>query len=465
RPTASNSKRRSHHDLMEGETEMATSVIKEEEKSNVENQESSASMNSDDQMEENEGEEESSEQEESDDEDYYDDDDMSEANEVHEYLKEDVAEAAKKWSKLERDLGIPSVQIDYSIASFEGECSVVMTINVSDLPGAALLSNVGVERPEPVVEGEEEPPTEARLAWYMWDLGEAHTIAVIVDGIHKREFRTFQRRPEVLARINSEKPSKFPIGECLKNIVKPVITNTYSLMENQSPALTGSFFSMLYEHLMERMTALTQFCLVCGAILPFGILPSICDGALCQYQYEELGLLEGLTTPRCSAPVLSLLLTAFNAAASSGRWRDILTPAPTPSDTDKLTEEAKRLYKKFGKKWNFSESGGHDVHSMLGCLMPCASEILKTPAHYRNFKDTMPNISEFVEWLVTSNESFLELVPSSLRVDYLRTEKQFLFVSDTPAKQAEFDELVKANGGKTRLLFHGSKMENWHSII
>ncbi|KAF8386396.1 hypothetical protein PRIPAC_75538, partial [Pristionchus pacificus] len=419
-------------------------------------------MKIEDPVEDNEedNEEEEEEEEESEEESDYDyedesmmfDDDATE----HEYLKEDVAAAAKAWPKLEKDLGIPSVQIEPSLAAFDGECSVVLTFNISDLPGAVLMPNME----------DAEGDAHCKLAWHLWDLGPANTVAVIVDGIHKGQFRTFQRRPEVLARINNDKPCKFPIGECLKNIVKPMITNTFSLTENLSPDMTGSFFSMLYEHMMERLGTMTQFCLVCGSWLHEGaILPSICEGGLCQYQYKELGLLEGLTNPRCSAPVLSLLLTAFGAASNSNRWRDILTPAPSPSDIDQLMDEAKALYKKIGMKWNFHEHRGYDVHSMLVRAMPCAHHILKTPAHYREFKKEMPSIAKFVEWLVISNESFVEIVPPNLKVDYLNTNRQFLFIADTPARQAEFDALKMQNGGKTRYLFHGSKKENWHSII
>ncbi|GMS80626.1 hypothetical protein PENTCL1PPCAC_2801 [Pristionchus entomophagus] len=357
----------------------------------------------------------------------------------HEFLKEDVKIAAKTWHKMEEDLCIPSVQIENPISGHEGFCAVVLTLNVSILPDRIRT---------------------------LWELGDAMTVAVIVDGIHKREYRAFSRRPVVLARIDSNKPSKFCVGECLSNVVKPVIEAAYTMKENQSPAEVGSFFSMLYEQLLERLRTLTEWCMVCGVKLyAGGLLPSICGGELCQYQYVELGLLDGLSTPRVSASVLSLLLMAFNAAVTSPRWGDILTPAPSARDKERLVLEAKKLYKKLDRKWVFVETGGLDVHSMLGCAMPCPKDILQTAAHYREFKKTSPSIAEFVEWLTISNQSYLEEVPVKLNVVYLQTAKQFLFVADTPAKQAEFETLVSQNGGRTRYLFHGSKMENWHSII
>ncbi|GMT11416.1 hypothetical protein PFISCL1PPCAC_2713 [Pristionchus fissidentatus] len=368
-------------------------------------------------------------------------DDLEADAKEHEYLKADVKEAAKTWHRLEDDLCIPAVQIEPCVGGYEGTCSVVLTLNVSDLP---------------------------EMIHKLWELGTAMTVAVVVDGIHKREFRAFDRRPICFARKDNDKPSKFPVGECLINVVKPLITNTYSLETNLSPAVTGSFFSMIYEQLMERLRTLTEFCMVCGAKLyAGGLLPSICDGELCQYQYQELGLLEGLSTPRVSAPVLSLLLIAFNAAVTSTRTQDILTPAPSARDREGLIKEAKQLYKKINRKFVHAETGPYDVHSLLVPAMPCALDILTTPSAYKEFKKTSPNVAEFVEWLVISNQSYLEVVPPKLNVDYLQspTQSQFLFVADTPTKQAEFDQLVQQNGGKTRFLYHGSKTENWHSII
>ncbi|GMR54196.1 hypothetical protein PMAYCL1PPCAC_24391, partial [Pristionchus mayeri] len=149
----------------------------------------------------------------------------------HEFLKEDVKMAAKKHPELERQLCIPSVQIEPPASGNEGMCSVVLTINVSNLP---------------------------EMLRHLWELGNAMTVSVIVDNIHKAEYRTHERRPMTLSRLNSDKPSRFPVGECLCNVVKPMITNEYWLPENASPSETGSFFAKAYEKMMERMNTLTD---------------------------------------------------------------------------------------------------------------------------------------------------------------------------------------------------------------
>lgn len=70
--------------------------------------------------------------------------------------------------------------------------------------------------------------------------------------------------------------------------------------------------------------------------------------------------------------------------------------------------------------------------------------------------------------LVSSNETHLVVVPPIHNVAYLQTKNQvrmrfidilitffiqFLFVADTPAKQAEFETLVQQNEGRTKYLF------------
>ncbi|GMS79290.1 hypothetical protein PENTCL1PPCAC_1465, partial [Pristionchus entomophagus] len=332
-----------------------------------------------------------------------------------------------------------SILSQRSVADEEEFCSVALTLNVSELPD---------------------------MIRSLWELGDVMTVAVVIDKIHKKEYRAFERHPFVLARLGSDIPSKFTVGECLSNVRFAYCYSPFFAIHDKFSGETGSFFSEVYEAMTERMKTLTEFCMVCGAKLYCGgLLPSICDGELCQYQYQELGVNGGLSTPRVSPSVLALLITAFNAAVTSARRADILTPAPSARNKEGLKEEAKKMYEMMDRKWTFMETGGHDVHSMLSCAMPCSKEILKSAGNYKEFKTTWPNLAEFVEWLTISNQSYLEEVPSNLKVDYLQAEKQYLFVADSPAKQAEFDALKAANGGKTRYLFHGSRNENWHSII
>ncbi|GMR54718.1 hypothetical protein PMAYCL1PPCAC_24913 [Pristionchus mayeri] len=210
---------------------------------------------------------------------------------VHEFLKLDVKIANKENPELEKELCIPSVQIEPSHSGNDEMCSVAMTLNVTTLPEN--VRNV-------------------------WKLGSAMTVSVIVDGIHKEKYREYERRPIVLARVDREKPSKFHVGESLISIIKP-LTEIFYLKENRPPSEVGSFFLILYEHLNKRKETLAEFCMFCGdKLYKIGLLPSVCEVPFCQYQYK-LGIVDGSKTPRVSAPVSSLNTTEFNAAANTHR--------------------------------------------------------------------------------------------------------------------------------------------------
>ncbi|GMR55607.1 hypothetical protein PMAYCL1PPCAC_25802, partial [Pristionchus mayeri] len=121
----------------------------------------------------------------------FEDDELSQVAPEHEHLKADVREAARTFRSLEDELGIPSVQIEVRSCVSGRKCSVALTLNVSNLPD---------------------------MVRHLWELGTALSVSVIIDDVDKAEFRACDRLPIVLARLDSEKPSKFPVGECLMNV-------------------------------------------------------------------------------------------------------------------------------------------------------------------------------------------------------------------------------------------------------
>ncbi|GMS80628.1 hypothetical protein PENTCL1PPCAC_2803, partial [Pristionchus entomophagus] len=220
----------------------------------VESQASSIRLNEEeDEIEVIEDEEEESSEEESEEDENEEGDEnliYVKATPEHEFLREDVKAAARTWSQLEHDLGISSVQIEPSILGREDMCAVVLTLNISNL--SDMIRN-------------------------LWELGTAMTVSIIIDGIHKWEYRTFGTLPTVSARIDCDKPSEFPVGECLSNV--------------------SSFFSLVNGLITDRLATLTEYCMVCGdKLYAGGLLPSICDGELCQFQYGELDTLIFVST-------------------------------------------------------------------------------------------------------------------------------------------------------------------------
>ncbi|GMR59588.1 hypothetical protein PMAYCL1PPCAC_29783, partial [Pristionchus mayeri] len=389
---------------------------------------------------------------------------------IHENLKDDIRNALAAYPGSEEELGIPSVQIDETKTNCKYISAVVLTFTLKDIS-------------EHLLE--------------LWDLEDTPAIIMEMDNIHRGEFRTYEQLPRITVRKHSSE-GHFIVGEQLKNFALRQCRDSFTLRTNESPTLVGSFFASLYGKVEERLSRLSEYCVTCGEILSSGgVLPSICDRDLCMYQYSELHLFDGLSVPRVSPEVLSLLLFAFSNANLSSRRRDILMPAPPiKSMADLLMEAKTKRFEKKGEAGDQLDGSGEEVmkpssqwnytvnnatiqrfntqglnttesaaFSVLLENMPCPKEYLASVSAYHQFRKAWPQMADIVDWLVISNRSYLEMVPRPMNVDFLYTSSQYCFISDTPAKQAQFDKLVAEHGGKTRFFFHGSPLENWHSII
>ena len=61
------------------------------------------------------------------------------------------------------------------------------------------------------------------------------------------------------------------------------------------------------------------------------------------------------------------------------------------------------------------------------------------------------------------HRSHIVKLPTEKQLAFMHTPHQFLLLSSPPAKEAVFRQ-AKAKHGST-FAFHGSSIENWHSII
>ena len=66
-------------------------------------------------------------------------------------------------------------------------------------------------------------------------------------------------------------------------------------------------------------------------------------------------------------------------------------------------------------------------------------------------------------WIVCSNRSYLKLLDKKDRIPEIDTLYQFALCNSTPAKEAQFQAIQKANG--SFYAWHGSDFGNWHSIL
>jgi len=74
-----------------------------------------------------------------------------------------------------------------------------------------------------------------------------------------------------------------------------------------------------------------------------------------------------------------------------------------------------------------------------------------------------PNGFPLLQWIVASNRSHLVRLPPKVRLSFMPTHHQYLLGCSTPAKEKIFKEARHAFG--STFAFHGSPVENWHSIL
>lgn len=73
-----------------------------------------------------------------------------------------------------------------------------------------------------------------------------------------------------------------------------------------------------------------------------------------------------------------------------------------------------------------------------------------------------PLAHPLLQWIISSNRSHIVKLPLS-RLKFMHTSHQFLLLSSPPAKEARFRTAKKLYG--STFAFHGSHIENWHSIL
>jgi len=74
-----------------------------------------------------------------------------------------------------------------------------------------------------------------------------------------------------------------------------------------------------------------------------------------------------------------------------------------------------------------------------------------------------PYAYSFLNWIITSNRSHLVKLPEAKRIKSMVTAHQYLLLSAPPEKEAKFRQLKEKHG--SCFAFHGSSIENWHSIL
>ncbi|NXE67218.1 PARP6 polymerase, partial [Calcarius ornatus] len=250
------------------------------------------------------------------------------------------------------------------------------------------------------------------------------------------------------------------------------------------PTLEYGFLVQIMKYAEQRIPTLNEYCVVCDEQHVFQngsmLKPAVCTRELCVFSFYTLGVMSGaaeevatgaevglgmvVTSPSPTGAGLSLqsllcpkvvdlLVAMCRAALESPRKSIIFEPYPSvvdPNDPKTLAFNP--------KKKNYER-----LQKALDSVMSIRE---MTQGSYLEIKKQMdkldPLAHPLLQWIISSNRSHIVKLPLS-RLKFMHTSHQFLLLSSPPAKEARFRTAKKLYG--STFAFHGSHIENWHSIL
>ncbi|GFO14756.1 poly [ADP-ribose] polymerase, partial [Plakobranchus ocellatus] len=225
----------------------------------------------------------------------------------------------------------------------------------------------------------------------------------------------------------------------------------------EQPSLENGFLVQIYQYLSQRLLSLNDYCPICdtGHDLQLGtmIKPVICDRELCIFSFTTFGVMSDMSAV-ANVKVTDLLYRLTLAAANSKRMEDILSPYPTvidPMKRDMLALHGKakndQLLKKVLNQMPpmnklFADDGKDIQEKLKSCHFLCYP---------------------LLKWIIQSNRSHIVAIPEEGQLSCMETRHQFLMMNMPPSQEKSFLEYKRKYGSV--FAFHGSPIENWHSII
>ncbi|XP_070618984.1 protein mono-ADP-ribosyltransferase PARP6 isoform X5 [Erythrolamprus reginae] len=225
------------------------------------------------------------------------------------------------------------------------------------------------------------------------------------------------------------------------------------------PTLEYGFLVQIMKYAEQRIPTLNEYCVVCDEQHVFQngsmLKPAVCTRELCVFSFYTLGVMSGAAEEVATgAEVVDLLVAMCRAALESPRKSIIFEPYPSvvdPSDPKTLAFNP--------KKKNYER-----LQKALDSVMSIRE---MTQGSYLEIKKQMdkldPLAHPLLQWIISSNRSHIVKLPLSRQLKFMHTSHQFLLLSSPPAKEARFRTAKKLYG--STFAFHGSHIENWHSIL
>ncbi|XP_032001433.1 protein mono-ADP-ribosyltransferase PARP8 isoform X2 [Hylobates moloch] len=241
---------------------------------------------------------------------------------------------------------------------------------------------------------------------------------------HKLLSKSYSSAPkssktEIFKEPNAE-GRRLSLTSGLIGILTPSSSSSSQLAPNGAkciPIRDRGFLVQTIEFAEQRIPVLNEYCVVCDEPHVFQngpmLRPTVCERELCVFAFQTLGVM--------------------NEAAD-----EIATGA---------------------QKKNYDR--------VMKALDSITSIREMTQAPYLEIKKQMdkqdPLAHPLLQWVISSNRSHIVKLPVNRQLKFMHTPHQFLLLSSPPAKESNFRAAKKLFG--STFAFHGSHIENWHSIL
>ncbi|XP_056243580.1 protein mono-ADP-ribosyltransferase PARP6-like isoform X1 [Seriola aureovittata] len=226
-----------------------------------------------------------------------------------------------------------------------------------------------------------------------------------------------------------------------------------------TPTLQHGFLVQIMRYAEQRMPTLNEYCVVCDEQHVFQngpmLKPAVCTRELCVFSFYTLGVMSGATEDVATgAEVVDLLVAMCRAALQSSRKSIIFDPYPSvvdPYNPKALAFSPKR------KSYDRLQKALDNVLLIRRMAQGPHCEIKK------QMDKIDPLAYPLLQWILASNRSHIVKLPLNRHLKFMHTPHQFLLISSPPTKEARFQTARKLYG--STFAFHGSHIENWHSIL
>ncbi|XP_030048974.1 protein mono-ADP-ribosyltransferase PARP8 isoform X1 [Microcaecilia unicolor] len=287
-----------------------------------------------------------------------------------------------------------------------------------------------------------------------------------LDGL--KNHRLLSKSYSIAPKSAKIEPSKEPIAEGRRLSLSSGLIGILTPSSSQAapscdakfiPLRDHGFLVQTIEFAEQRIPVLNEYCVVCDEPHVFQngpmLRPTVCERELCVFAFQTLGVMnEAADDIATGAQVVDLLVSMCRSALESPRKVVIFEPYPSvvdPNDPQMLAFNP--------RKKNYDR--------VMKALDSITSIREMTQAPYLEIKKQMdkqdPLAHPLLQWVISSNRSHIVKLTVNRQLKFMHTAHQFLLLSSPPAKESNFRAAKKLFG--STFAFHGSHIENWHSIL